>query len=287
MNARALNLKWALAFAGAAVVGAIGVVLVLTLVGNGDKQAIAQPADPTATPLATVPAVTPGATILARPTKPELPSFPVVVPALPKDFTPGAKRPCPEGWGQISDDMAVYSICVPPGWGIPDPDLATGAPVANAVLHYGEAYIFSPEAFPYPVGDESKIAEKLGNPDADFLTIVLFPIRSDTTMGGGCEAKLGGSVAGLPAATCEYRFDPVPYWNQAVADPSGNWISRLMFVPLPGAKPPVWPGGQPVPTPKGGPYSTGLGISVFARNEVMDRYRDTVSEILSTLQVVP
>jgi hypothetical protein len=54
MNLKALNLKWALAFIGATVVGAIGVVLVLTLTGSGDKQATAQPADETPTTVATV-----------------------------------------------------------------------------------------------------------------------------------------------------------------------------------------------------------------------------------------
>lgn len=292
MNLRALNLKWTLAFLAAAALGVVGVVLVLTLMGGGDEQATAQ--SDSATPLATLPSETSGATASPGPAagtatpitpgaiKPELPSYPVVIPTLPPDFTLAEKGPCPDGWGRISDDMANYSICVPAGWGMPNPD--TGEPMADVVLHYGEAHIYNPEAFPRPVG---KAAEAPLDPEADFLTIVLFPIRTDASLGGGCEAKPGGSVAGLPAATCEYRFDPVPYWDQVAANPSGNWTARLMFVPLPGAKPPVGPGGQPLPTPKGGPYSTGLGISVSARNEVMDRYRETVSDILATLQVMP
>ena len=258
----------------ATVVGAVGVVLVLTLMGDGDEQATVQPATPTAEGTATP--ITPG------PHKPELPSYPVVVPALPPDFALPEKRPCPDGWGRISDDMAGYSICVPPGWGMPNPD--TGEPMADVVLHYDEAYIYNPEAFPRPVG---KAADRPLDPEANFLLIGLFPITSDSTVGGTCEAKLGGTVAGLPAATCEYRFDPVPYWDQSVANPSGKWRGQLMFVPLPGAKPPVLPGGEPFPTPQGGWHPTVLGITVSGRNEVMDRYQDIVSQILGTLQVVP
>jgi hypothetical protein len=51
MNLKSLNPKWALAFAGAAVVGVVGVVLVLTLMRGGDEQATAQP--DSATPAAT------------------------------------------------------------------------------------------------------------------------------------------------------------------------------------------------------------------------------------------
>jgi hypothetical protein len=53
MNLKALNLKWALAFAGAAVVGVVGVVVVLSLIRGGDEQATAQSDSATATPPAT------------------------------------------------------------------------------------------------------------------------------------------------------------------------------------------------------------------------------------------
>lgn len=289
MNLKALNLKWTLALIAAVAVGAIGVVLVLTLMHSGDERAVAQPANPTALPTQTkTAAATAGPTgaiatpITPGPNKPELSSYPVVVPTLPPDFVPPEKRACPYGWGRTSDDMAGYSICVPFGWGIPDP--RTGQPATGVVLHYEESYIYSPEAFPRPTG---KAADTPLDPEAQFVTIVLFPIRTDTTITGGCEAGPDDVVAGLPAATCEYRFDPMPAWDQAVANPSGNWTAWLIFVPLPGAKPPVGPSGQPLPTPEGGAYPTGLGISVFARNDIMDRYGDTVSRILATLEVVP
>jgi len=288
MNLKSLNLKWALAFAAAAAVGVVGVVLVLTLVGNGNEQAIAQPAESPLPTMSPAPMGTPEATdtlITPRPIKPELPSFPVVVPTLPKGLVTGEKRPCPEGWGRISDDMAVYSICVPPGWGIPDPDLATGEPVANAVLHYGEAYIFSPEAFPYPVGDEAKIGQKLGDPEADFVRVKLFPLTPDTTISGTCQAQLCATVADLPAAACEYRYDREV--GSRVPNPQGSWCGRQIFVSLPLAKPPVWPSGEPVPIPTDKPYSAVLGIIVLGRCEVVERYRSTLSEMLSTLQVVP
>lgn len=293
INRKSLNLKWALAFAGAAVVGVLGVVLVLTLMGGGGEQATAQPPGSTSTPIATL-RETVEATVTTAPTgttatpitpgqiKPELPSYPAVVPEIPKGFTLPEKRPCPEAWGRISDDMAGYSICVPPGWGMVNPN--TGEPVSEAVLHYDSLVMFSPEAFPYPVG---RGAQPWLDPEANFLQLELFAIMSDSTVGGGCEAKLSGSVAGLPAATCEYKFDPVPYWDQSVPNPSGAWTGLLMFIPLPGAKPPVGPGGEPLAAPQGGWPPIGLGISVGARNEVMDQYRDVVSKILGTLEVMP
>jgi hypothetical protein len=284
MKLSALNLKWTLAFAGAVLVGAAGVVLVLTLMGGGgDEQAAAQPAaTTTSVPLATHPPEPTGTPEATGPSKPEPPSYPVVIPTLPPDFAFPEKRSCPDGWGRISDDMANYSICVAPGWGMAKPD--TGEPLVDVVLHYGEAYIYSPEAFPRPVG---KVADRPLDPEADFLTIALFPIRTDTTLGGGCQAQPGGSLAGIPAATCEYKFDPVPSLDQSVHSPSGKWTARMTFIPLPGARPPLGQGGQPVPTPRGGPYVAGLGISVFAANDVMARYGEEVSQILATLEVTP
>jgi len=294
MDPRKWDLKWVAAFAAAAVVGAIGVVVVLSVVGGHDDQATAQSSDATPVPAVTEaapsqqvtePAGESAATATAAApgrNKPELPTYPAVVPTLPPDFTLPEKRPCPAGWGLVTDDMAGYSICVAPGWGMPD--ASTGEAMVNVVLHYGEAYIYSPEAFPRPLGNA---AEAPVDPEADFLTIVLFPIPADTAVEGGCEAKPGGTVAGLPAATCEYRFDPVPYWDQAITSPSGKWTGLRAFVPLPSAKPPTGPDGQPLPAPKGEPRSAGLGISAFARNEVMDRLRDRVAEILATLQILP
>jgi len=280
MNLRTWNLKWVAAFAAAALVGAVGVVAALTVVGGGDNQATAGEdetrAIPTAKGAATDSPSTPG------PSKPEQPSYPAVIPTLPPDFTFPEKQECPLDWGQITDDMAGYSICVPPGWGVADP--STGERTANMVLHYGEAFIYSPEAFPRPLG---KTAEAPLEPQADFVTIALFPITTDTSVEGGCETKPGDTVAGLPAVTCEYRFDPEPYWDQAIISPSGAWAGLRVFVPLPNAKPPTGPDGQALPTAKGEPPSAALGISVFARNEVMDGQRDTITEILATLQILP
>ena len=59
MNLKSLNLKWTLAFAGAAAVGVVGVVLVLTLMRGSDDHATAQSDSATATPLATAEATVP------------------------------------------------------------------------------------------------------------------------------------------------------------------------------------------------------------------------------------
>ena len=259
----------------------VGVVLVLMLMRGGDEQATAQSDSATATPLAALPPETTEATTtpLAGPTRRPAEHFPIVVPTPPIGFTLGEKRPCPEGWGEISDDMAVYSICVPPGWGMPVPD--SDAPVASAVLHYGNPEIYSPEAFPWLERDEGAVGQKLSNPDADFARVILFPAtwRTDTpapTVSNTCEAKQGATIAGLPAAACEYRYDREV--GRRVPNPQGSWCGRLIFVSLPSAKP---------SNPTDEPFSAVLGIIVQGRCEVVERYRSTLSEMLSTLQVVP
>jgi hypothetical protein len=281
MNLKSLNLKWTLAFAAAAVVGVLGVVLVLALTRGGDDHATAQSDSATATAEATVPAEGTAAPTTPGAIKPTAEHFPIVVPTPPIGFTLAEKRPCPKGWGQISDDMAVYSICVPPGWGMPDPEPGASAPVANAVLHYGNPEIYSPEAFPWLERDEREIGQKLSNPDADFVRVVLFPAtwRTDTpapTVSNTCEAKQGATIAGLPAAACEYRYDREV--GSRVSNPQGSWCGRQIFVSLPSAKP---------SNPTDEPFSAVLGIIVAGRCEVVERYRSTLSEMLSTLQVVP
>jgi len=257
------------------VIGLLALLMALGLAACGDDNATTAPA--------TLPPGTVGATVLAGPTKARAEHFPVVVPTPPKGFTPPEKRPCPDGWGQISDDMAVYSICVPPGWGIPDPD--SSAPVANVVLHYGNPEIFSPEAFPWLEEGEREIGQKLSNPDADFVRVTLFPITPDTTVSDTCEANRGITVAGLPATGCEYRYDREV--GRRVPNPLGSWCGRQIFVSLPLARPPGGPSETPVPNSTYTPFSAVLGIVVLGRCEVVERYQDTLSEMLDSLQVVP
>jgi hypothetical protein len=271
MNSRGLNPRRILPFAAAALAW---LVLALGLAACGDDNATTAPA--------TLPPGTAEATVLVGPTKAPAEHFPIVVPTPPVGFVLPEKRPCLKDWGRISDDGAGYSICVPPGWGIPDPDLNTDGPVANAVLHWGNPAIFSPEAFPWPVGDEVKVGEKMGNPDSDFARVILFPgtWRTDTpapTVSNTCEAKQGAVIAGLPAAACEYRFDRVKGYGY-VPNPSGSWCGRLIFVSLPSAKP---------SDPTDEPFSAVLGIIVQGRCDVIERYQGTLSEMLDGLQVVP
>jgi hypothetical protein len=150
-------------------------------------------------------------------------------------------------------------------------------------LHYGNPEIYSPEAFPWLERDEIAVGKKIGNPDAAFVRVVLFPAtwRTDTpapTVANTCEAEQGASIAGLPAAACEYRYDREV--GHRVSNPLGSWCGRLIFVSLPSAKPPEW-----FSTDK--PYSAVLGIIVAGRCEVVERYQDTLSAMLNTLQVVP
>ncbi len=268
----------------AILIGFLALLMALASAACGDDNATTQPATPTTPPMATLPPGTAEATVLAGPTKAPAEHFPIVVPTPPVGFVLPEKRPCLKDWGRLSDDGAGYSICVPPGWGTPDPDLNTDGPVANAVLHWGNPAIFSPEAFPWLERDEGAVAKKLNNPDADFARVILFPgtWRTDTpapTVSNTCEAKQGAVIAGLPAAACEYRFDRVKGYGY-VPNPSGSWCGRQIFVSLPSAKRP-----EGFSTDK--PYSTVLGIIVAGRCEVMERYGGTLSEILSTIQVLP
>lgn len=287
MNLKALNLKWALAFAGAAVVGVVGVVLVLTLMGNGDKQATAQPTDPTAAPLATLPAVTPEATVLAGPTIPPVESYPVVVPTLPKGFVTGEKRPCPEGWQRISDDKANYSFCLPPGWAILDPD--SSEPSTRTTVHFESAAILSPEAFPYPYAGsyEKGIRDLIRDSEKNVIWMQIFFLQTDENdQPMSCDAKPAGTLGGLPSVSCENHFNIPSGTDRAVPDAEGEWGRLFVAVPLPNAGvPPSWE-SSPYPAPKGA-YSFAVGILFEGRNEALSHYRDVIYEILDTLEGQP
>jgi hypothetical protein len=297
MNLKALNLKWALAFAGAAAVGAAGVVLVLTLMGGSDQQATAQPADPTATPLATLPSETVEATVPPGPgegtdtpitpgPKPTLPSYPVVVPALPKGLVTGEKRPCPEGWRRISDDEANYSFCLPPGWGMVDHE--TGQARADAVMHWESAAILSPEAFPYPYlhSYENGIRDLIRDSEKDIIWMQLFFIRAENEQSMSCDAKASQTLGGLPSASCENKFTIPPGTDQAMPDPEGKWERLFVVVPLPNAQTPPELENSPYPTPEGG-YSFALGILFEGRTEASAHYHDVIMQILDTLEGQP
>ncbi len=300
MNLRALNIKWALALAAAAAIGAIGVVLVLTLMGGDEEETSVKSAAPTVTPSATrLATVTPAPTATAEATEPPAPTEMAavtpgcpepplrddlaVIPAVPPGFNAGDMRPCPEGWSRMIDDVAKYTMCIPPGWGQPGP--ASGEPAVPPVVHYLAPFFLSPEAFPYPIGTPGAVPA-----EPDWLRISLTVLTSQSLVINMCEPELGVTIDSLPAATCEYKYDvircgTIPPWEQP--NPAGRWSGLNVYVPLPNSGPvPPDLEGVPLPRPTGS-YSTGLYIRATALNEVMDRHRDLVWQILSTVQIIP
>jgi hypothetical protein len=287
MNPKPLNLKWALAFMGATAVGAAGVVLVLALTGGRNDRAVAQPAEPSATPLSTPATLTPRDTVLGGPTIPPAEGFPVVVPTLPKGFTQGEKRACAEGWRRISDDMANYSFCLPPGWAMVDYE--TGQPRVNPIIHWESAAILSPEGFPYPhVGSYEKGVRDLIRDSADnVIWMQLLPFWSrENGQTMSCEPKPARMIGSLPSARCENTFNIPAGTDWAIPDANGRWGRLFVVVPLPEAQPPPGFESSPYPTPEGG-YSFGLGIIFEGRNEALDRYRDLILQIVDTLEGQP
>lgn len=290
MSLKTLNLKWTLAFAGAVVVGAAGVVLVLALVGGGgDDQAVAQPDIPTAIPLATL-APTPtqqvGATVTPVTTGPAVTTYPVRVPTVPPDFTPPEKRPCPEGWRRLSDDEANYSFCLPPGWAILNPN--SSEPSTRTTLHFEGPDVLSPEAFPYPYAGSlgEGVRDLMRDSEKNIIWMHLFYIRGDNEQPMSCDAKASGTLGGLPSAACENRFDIPLGTDRAMPDPEGKWERIFVVVPLPGAGVPASYESMPYPTPQGG-YSWALAILFEGRSEAIAHYRDTIEQILHTLEGQP
>lgn len=288
MNLKALDYRWVLAFVAATTVGTIGVVLVLTLAHGGDERAVAQPVEPSATPLSTPTTLTAAETVWAEPTIPSTESYPVVVPELPKGFTQGEKRPCPEGWRRISDTVANYSFCLPRGWAILD--AGSSEPSERTTMQFESAAILSPEGFPYPYAGsyEKGIRDLVRDSGKKVVWMQLIPywFNDQNPLSMSCDAKLAEPVGGLPSASCENSFDIPSGTDKAVPDPSGNWHRLFVVVPLPGAKAPVDLETSSYPTPEGG-YAFALGIIFEGRSDALAHHRDVIEQILATIEGQP
>ncbi|OGO07556.1 MAG: hypothetical protein A2Y61_04235 [Chloroflexi bacterium RBG_13_60_13] len=114
MNLKALDLKWALAFAGAVAVAIAATLLTLALVDNGREQATAQ-GGPTPTPTVAETALPTVDVTSAPPSATETP----MTTATPRAGEGLAER-CPAGWVLHDYPNAGYSVCIPPDWVIID-----------------------------------------------------------------------------------------------------------------------------------------------------------------------
>jgi hypothetical protein len=285
MNLKALNLKWTLAFAGAAAVGVVGVVLVLTLMRGGDDHAAAQPDSTTATPLATLPAGTAEATAPPRGTVPPgateaagtpvaarspYPYYPREIPTLAPGLTLTGKRPCPEGWQRVSNDALNYSICIPPDWGVLNE--GTGGRSTTLTIPADTVKILSPEGFPRPVG--VPLYESLQNPDMNLIFIQLSVASPNAGM--ACDAKPRAPLGSLPAVGCQARFDYTD-WGDANYRPDGTMVGTDIVVPLP----------NPKPDPVDPTIRFGLHIAIVGSEKAMQVHGETISQILDTVEGQP
>jgi len=241
----------------------------------------------TVPPGATEAAGTVEPTVGARSTIPPSESYPVVVPTLPPGLTLGEKRLCPEGWRRISDDKANYSLCLPPGWAILDPD--SSEPSTRTTMHFESAAILSPEAFPYPYTGsyEKGIRDLIRDSEKNVIWMQIFFFQTDEPdQPMSCDAKPAGTLGVLPSVSCENHFNIPSGTDRAVTDPEGEWGRLFVAVPLPSAGvPPSWE-SSPYSTSKGG-YSFAVGILFEGRNEALAHYHDVIMQILDTLEGQP
>jgi hypothetical protein len=234
----------------------LALLIASALAACGDDNATTQPA--------TAPA-------LLRPTPPD---YPAEIPTVPSGFTTGEKRPCPEKWQRVSDDVLNYSLCIPPDWGILD--YKTGERSTQLARHDEDLKILSPDGFPYPVGVPF---EKLfQDPDINLIWIQLAPSSPGADI--ACDAKPRAPLGSLPAVQCEYRFnytnDPDPR-NDIEYRADGTMVGINVILPLPNQEP------DPVaPT-----IRFGLHIAIVGSEKAMEAYGDTISQILDTVEGQP
>jgi hypothetical protein len=284
MNPRRWNLKWVAAFVTAAAVGAIGVVVVLTVMGGGDGQATAgettatvspdkTEAEGTPTPLDTAPAGTPGATeATATPgaIRPVVPHYPLQIPTVPAGLTLAPKRPCPDKWQRISDDVLNYSMCIPPDWGILDE--RTGDRSTARTVHAQGLKILSPEGFPYPIG--TPLDKPLQDPEKNLVYMTLGSAPPGSSI--PCHVESRSSLGQFPAAQCQLRFNFTD-WGDPDYRSDGTMVATEIIVPL----------ANPEPGPGGDRTGYGLLIGMTGSEKAMEVHDDTISEILNTFEGQP
>jgi len=284
MNPRNWDLKWIAAFAAAAVVGADGVVVLLSVLVGDDGQATAGEVTPTVlpaatevegspAPLGTAPAVTPEPTeATATPAAVTLavPHYPVQIPTVPPGLRLAPKRPCPDTWWRISDDVLNYSMCIPPDWGILD-ERAGDRSTARTV-HAQGLKILSPEGFPYPVG--VPLDKLLQDPEIDLIWMPVGVVPPGSTI--ECDPKPRAAIGPLPAVECQSRFNYTD-WGDTDYRADGNMVAISIIIPL--------------PDPEGGPAGSragyGLMISVVGSDKAIEIHSNTISQILNSVEGQP
>jgi len=284
MNPRTWNLKWIAAFAMTAVVGAVGVVVVLTVMGGDDGQAtagettptvlpVATEAEETPAPLDTVPASTPATTeTTGTPgaVRPVVPHYQLDIPTIPPGLTVAPKRPCPNEWQRISDDVLNYSMCIPPDWG--SLDEKTGDRSTELTDHARGLKILSGDGFPYPIG--TPVYEVLGDTDKNLVYMTLGAAPPGSSI--PCHVEPRSSLGQFSASQCQLRFD-FTKWGDPDYRSDGAMVGTEIIVPLP----------NPEPGLGGSRTGYGLLIGMTAGEKAMEVHSDTISEILSTFEGQP
>lgn len=114
-----------------------------------------------------------------------------------------------------------YSLCHPAGWSFIDLESAaplTAIPVRD--LYY--LRLVSPALLPWSPG--SSLADAVSSRGG-----FGFELFWDVADPSDCTLKGAGRVAGMPAVSCDYRFDSTPQYSQG---PNGRLFSYRFAVPF-------------------------------------------------------
>lgn len=249
---RRIGLFTVVAALSVAAVGATIVPVMMSATGCGGSQhGTAEPSIAMATPA------------VARPVPTE---YPLHIPPIPAGFALPPKRPCPDGWQRVSDDVLNYSICIPADWGILDEK--TGEPSKDLTDQGHGLKILSADGFPNPVGQS--IDRALQDPTRNVIYIATGSASASPNSYIACDAQPRAPLGSLPAVQCQFRFN----YSRGDADqrPDGNMVETDMIVVLPDAKSGV---------------GDGVFIAVAGSQRAVQVHADTISQILDTVEGQP
>jgi hypothetical protein len=274
MNPRTWNLKWVAAFAAAALVGAVGVIAVLTVMGGDDGQATAeQTGETTPTVEPALSTAEPPLSGTDEPTPSAMepyPYYPRQIPTLAPGYVVPEKRACPDRWQRVSNDLLNYSLCLPSDWGILDEE--TGERSTKLATRELTTKLLSPEGFPYPVG--VPLDKLLQDPGSNLIWIQLSTASPNAGM--ACDAEPRPPLGSLPAVGCEVRFNYSDSGRQDFRS-DGRMIEIDIVAPLPNSE------LDPVTSTA----RFGLHVAVVGSESAMEAHGKTLSQILDSLEGQP
>jgi hypothetical protein len=134
---------------------------------------------------------------------------------------------CPPGWAFFDNPVVHYSICYPPGWGFSN--FSTANPLST--IPGRELYslnILSPDAFPYPIGQDVVQSQPDVLQQVISVTAEVFPPGGKRE---GCAPSTPLTVSGVQGTLCEDIYDILP-GPEVRFSPQGSRHTLVVFLPL-------------------------------------------------------